>query len=152
MVCIADKGKENTRISEETLRKLCGWRGTILDRTEGSIVDKRCGQTAWCDNALGSYQMPGKAKKWQAGNGGECGMRSRTSMVSPQTRVGFGRIQCRLQVVGDGNDWEQNQKEHSQGHKLHPSTRTDPRLQSHPEAEHQGGKHNPGEIEVQLHS
>lgn len=73
-------------------------------------------------------------------------------MVSPQTRVGFGGIQGRLQVVGDGNDGEEDQNEQSQGHELHPRARPRTRSQSQPEKEYQGGKQNPREIEAQLHS
>jgi len=67
-------------------------------------------------------------------------------MVSPQRGVGFGGIQSRLQVVGNGDDREQNQKEHRQGHKLHPPARTNARSPPQPEAEHQRGKQNPCEI------
>ena len=73
-------------------------------------------------------------------------------MVSPQTRIGFDRIQGRLQVVCNGNDGEQNQKEHSESHKLHPPARASTRSQPQPETEHQGGEQNPCEIQHQLHS
>jgi hypothetical protein len=89
------------------------------------MVDKLCGETAWSRDALSSIRMLGKIWKWQAGN---------------------------LQVVRNGNDGEKNQKEHSQGHKLHPRARSSTRSQPQPEAEHQGRKENPGEIEEQLHS
>jgi len=78
-------------------------------------------------------------------------------VVAAKAGVGFSRILDGLQVVGDGDDWEQDEEKHGQGDELRPAVlnvtiRAGARGKAQPQAEHQRCQRNPGEIEEQLHS
>ena len=59
-------------------------------------------------------------------------------MVPPQTAVVFRGIQCSLQVVRNGNDWEQNQNERSQGYQLRLPFQAGAPGELQPHGEHDG--------------
>ena len=74
-------------------------------------------------------------------------MRAYDVMVPAQTAVYFSGIQCRLQVIRNGDDREHDEDEHDQGKNLRPSVDARSRGEAQPPAEHQRGKKKPCEIE-----
>ena len=121
------------------------------------MVDNRGAETARRRNAQNAKGKLGENRQWERGNRGEDGVWARDYMVPALTGVGLGRILNRLQVVGHGDDREQNQEEQRQGDELHSPVLHSPFRasalgKSQPQAEHQRGQQSPGEIEEQFHS
>ena len=74
-------------------------------------------------------------------------MRARRSVISTQTRVCFGRILNRPDIVTHRNHGEQDCKKQKQGDHWQTPCRAGATLKTPPDTDTSDGKHGPSEIE-----
>ena len=137
--------------------RLCGGglnrrRGAVLDGGERGRIYARSAAIIHDEMDTSSKSAFSESRRRRSGRSGKNGMSSDPIVHAAGAAVHFSRIVGGLQVVGDGNDREENRNEHGERNELHAPARAVAHAEAQPRDNHQDGQRGPGEIEEQFHA